>query len=348
MRSGDYTEFTVAPALIARDLCFRRGNRFKLSSRNPHGEGALSRAANVSPVCIVIPTYNRAQALRICLEHLKKQSWTDFEVIVVDDGSTDSTPQQMEQYLSSGALRLRYFRQKNSGPARARNLAISLAQSPVCLIIGDDIFATPDFVKTHLQFHEENPTIQMACLGLTKWSESGQTVTPFMRWLDEGGMQFSYHDLLAGARPDWKHFYTSNISLKTEFLRKNPFNETFTRAATEDLELGYRLEVQHGLEIIFLPQALAYHLHPTNFRQACRRMYGVGISMRHFHELWPEHRPITHNSLYRTIKGTLLRNQWLVSPLIPLVSGLTRIWCPNPLMRRLLAYHFAAGYRSEM
>ena len=319
-----------------------------MSSERPHGEEYSSPGPGVSPVCIVIPTYNRAPALDICLKHLEKQSWTDFEVIVVDDGSTDSTPQQMKQYLSSGSLRLRYFRQKNSGPARARNHAISLAQSPICLIIGDDIFATPDFVKTHLQFHQEHPAMQVACLGLTRWSESGQTVTPFMRWLDEGGMQFSYHDLLRGVSPDWKHFYTSNISLKTEFLRKNPFNETFAKAAAEDLELGYRLEVQHGLEITFLPQALAYHLHPTSFRQACRRMYGVGISMRQFHELWPEHLPITNNSLLRKIKGLLLRNRWLVSPLIPFVSGLTRFWCPNPLMRQLLAYHFAAGYRSEM
>jgi glycosyltransferase involved in cell wall biosynthesis len=319
-----------------------------LSSERPNGEEYSSLGSHISPICIVIPTYNRAAALDVCLKDLEKQSWTDFEVIVVDDGSTDSTPQQMEQYLRSDTLRLRYFRQKNSGPARARNLAISLTQSPVCLIIGDDIFATPDFIKTHLEFHQEHPTIQMAGLGLTKWSESGQTVTPFMRWLDEGGMQFSYHDLLAGVRPSWKHFYTSNISLKTEFLRKNPFNETFTKAAAEDLELGYRLEVQHGLEVIFLPQALAYHLHPTNFQQACRRMYGVGISMRQFHELWPEHKPIAKNSLLRTIKGTLLRNHWLVAPLIPLVSALTRVWCPNPLMHQLLAYHFAAGYRSEM
>lgn len=310
----------------------------------------MSRTVKVSPICIVIPTYNRAQALRICLEHLEKQSWTDFEVIVVDDGSTDSTPQQMEQYLSKGALRLRYFRQENSGPARARNFAISLTQSPLCLIIGDDIFASTDFVKTHLRFHQENPDLYVAGLGLTRWSESGQTVTPFMRWLDESGTQFSYHDLLAGTAPNWKHFYTSNLSLKMEVLRENPFNETFTRAAwfMEDLELGYRLEVRHGLKVIFLPQALAHHLHPTDFRGTCRRMFGVGLSMQIFHQLWPEHRPITNSSLLRTIKGVLLRNQWLVSPLIPLVSGLTRVWCPNPLMRRLLAYHFAAGYRREI
>jgi len=331
-----------------RDLGIRKGSRYNLSSKNSYDEEESKwQATNLSPICIIIPTYNRAQALKICLEHLERQSWTDFEVIVVDDGSTDTTPQQMEQYLHTGALRLSYFRQENSGPARARNVAISRARSPLCLIIGDDIFPAPTFVETHLKFHQENPNLWVAALGLTQWSESGQTVTPFMRWLDESGTQFSYHDLLAGTLPNWKHFYTSNISLKTELLRQNPFNEIFTKAAAEDLELGYRLERQQGLKIVFLPQALAYHLHPTNLRQACKRMYVVGASMRRFHQLWPEHQIKSHQSFRGKIRDVLFRNQWLLSPLISITNVLLRVWCPNPLMKKILAYHLDSGYRSR-
>lgn len=319
-----------------------------MSSKQTYGEELLPQGTGVSPICIVVPTYNRAHALGICLEHLERQTWSDFEVIVVDDGSTDSTSEQVEQYLSKGALRLRYFRQENSGPARARNFAISMTQSPLCLIIGDDIFASPDFVKTHLLLHQENPDLYVAGLGLTRWSESSQTVTPFMRWLDEGGTQFSYHDLFAGVVPDWKHFYTSNISLKTTVLRENPFHEGFSKAAVEDLELGYRLEVQHGLKIVFLPQALADHLHPTTFRQACKRMYSVGASMRIFHQLWPEHQPASYRSFRRAVRDMLCRNRWMLSPVTLLADLLTRLWCPNPLMRRVLDYHFAIGYHSRV
>lgn len=323
-----------------------KGSRFSLSSRNSYEEESNLQVPNISPICVIIPTYNRANALSICIEHLEKQSWIDFEVIVVDDGSTDSTPRQMEQYLEKGALRLRYFRQENRGPARARNLAIARARSPLCLIIGDDIFPSPDFVKTHLRFHQENPDLCTAGLGLTRWSERGQSVTPFMRWLDESGTQFSYHDLLAGTPPNWKHFYTSNISLKTEFLRSNPFNETFTKAAAEDLELGYRLQMQRGLKIVFLAQALAYHLHPTNLRQSCKRMYVVGASMRRFHQLWPEHQIELHRTFRGKVRDALFRKQWLLSPLISFTDVLLRIWCPNPLMQKILAYHLDSGYRS--
>src|SRR5271163_4707032 len=105
----------------------------------------LAGEGHICPVCFIIPTFNRMDALMTCLEHLERQTCSDFEVIVVDDGSTDSTARQMESYAARTPLRLRYRRQPNSGPARARNLAVSMTQAPLCLMIGDDIFVCPGF-----------------------------------------------------------------------------------------------------------------------------------------------------------------------------------------------------------
>src|SRR5260370_37646128 len=93
------------------------------------------------PLAVVIPTYNRAATLISCLEHLERQSWTDFEVVVVDDGSSDDTAQKLQEYLRRTTLELRTLRQPNSGPAPARNAAISVVRSPIVLMLGDDIFA---------------------------------------------------------------------------------------------------------------------------------------------------------------------------------------------------------------
>ena len=167
------------------------------------------------PIGVIIPTYNRSEILLSCIRHLERQTWTDFEVIIVDDGSTDFTPRLLEEYQRRTPLHLHCIRQDNSKQARARNTAISALHAPVCLMIGDDIFASPDLVSRHLELHRQRPEIQVAGLGLTRWSESGQTVTKFMRWLDESGERL-YNDLLRGVRPDWKHFYTGNLSLKTQ------------------------------------------------------------------------------------------------------------------------------------
>lgn len=299
------------------------------------------------PIGVVIPTYNRSAVLISCLQHLERQTFSDFEVVIVDDGSTDSTPQSLEEYQRQTALHLRWIRQENSGPARARNVAIAALRSSICIMIGDDIFASPNFVSKHLELHAQKPDKTVAGLGLTNWCDSGQRITPFMRWLDESGTQFAYNDLLQGVHPNWKYFYTSNLSLKTQFLRENPFNEAFTKAAAEDLELGYRLERLHGLEVVFIPEAIAHHLHPTTFLQGCRRMFTVGRSFRLFHHLWPEAAEEDNSTPFRRcVRDFMLRYPAIVSPLTALANLTTRVWCPNPLMVRTLQYHYHLGYRS--
>lgn len=312
-------------------------------------EDDLSGNGRICPVCFIIPTFNRMDALMICLEHLERQTFSDFEVIVVDDGSTDSTAQQMESYAARTPLRLRYRRQPNSGPARARNVAVSLTQAPLSLMIGDDIFVCPEFTETHLQFHRERPALNVAGLGLTRWSEARQSVTPFMRWMDESGAQFAYGDLIRGTAPRWRHFYTSNLSVKTQLLRENPFNEAFTqrRWMMEDMELGYRLERNRSLEIVFLPQALGEHLHPTDFRKACDRADKAGASLRLFDQLWPDRPAAPHGPVHRVLREILFWNAWLLKPLTLLTDVLTRFWCPNPLLRPVLAYHAALSRRRD-
>jgi len=280
---------------------------------------------------------------------LERQTWRNFEVLVVDDGSTDRTSQLLEEYKLATPLNFRCLNQKNSGPACARNRAVRLLRSEVCLLIGDDIFASPDFVLRHLELHQQRPEINVAGLGLTQWSDFGQAVTPFMRWLEEDGLQFANNDLLRGMPPTWRHFYTSNLSVKTQLLRENPFNELFTKAAAEDIELGYRLKQFHKLEIIFLRDALAHHLHPTNFRKACKRNITVGSSIRLFHELWPEtsledsHRI---SSIKRILRDEISKSPPLLGALTMIAEALTAVRCPNPLMRNVLSCYFNLGYRS--
>jgi glycosyltransferase involved in cell wall biosynthesis len=316
---------------------------------NPRNDTDPAGDGLVCQVCYIIPTFNRVDALMICLEHLERQTCSDFEVIVVNDGSTDSTARQMDSYAARTSLRLRYRSQPNSGPARARNLAISMTKAPLCLMIGDDIFVCPEFTEAHLDFHREHPALNVAALGLTRWSESHQLVTPFMRWMDECGGQFAYGDLMRGTKPGWRHFYTSNLSVKTQLLRENPFNEAFTqrRWMMEDMELGYRLERTRSLEIVFLPRALADHLHPTDFRKACDRADKAGASLRLFDELWPDRPVPAHGPVHRALREILFWNSWVLAPLTALTDFLTRFWCPNPLMRPVLAYHAALSRRRE-
>jgi glycosyltransferase involved in cell wall biosynthesis len=303
---------------------------------------------SIKPLGIVIPTHNRCAVLLECLAHLENQTFKDFEVVIVDDGSSDSTAEKLAAYQGRSPLCIRYVYQANSGPAKARNVGISLLSSPICLMLGDDIFASPTLLEMHLQFHQENPEIKVAGLGLIRWSASGQEVTPFMRWLDEADLQFSYPRLLAGAKPGWGEFFTSNLSVKTELLRRFTFNEAFPYAAMEDMELAYRIHTRFGLEVRFLPQAVAEHLHPTTFRQACRRMVRVGYSFGVFYELWPEQKPPRVTGWRQAMINGLSRRPRLLSVLTGAVSLLTEIVCPNRFILYIFYSYFQIGLDSRL
>jgi GT2 family glycosyltransferase len=297
-------------------------------------------------IAVVIPTYNRARTLISCLEQLERQTWTDFEVVVVDDGSNDETPRKVQEYLTRTALNLRFVRQVNSGPARARNVAISSTRSPLILMLGDDILAVPELIENHVRLHRHRPDPHIAGLGLTLWDAKRQNVTRFMRFLES--TQFAYSGLLAGETPSWKHFYTSNLSLKTEVLRQNPFCDRFPNAAMEDIELGFRLAQTGRLEIAFLPEALGYHFHPTTFTQACRRMRNIGWSAHLFHELWPEtyFNPKGSSSVMRVFRGFMVS-----APLLECATRLSAIlslFCsPKAIFQTVLNTHFYLGYKDR-
>ncbi len=296
------------------------------------------------PLAVVVPTYNRCEALKQCLEHLEKQTRKDFEVVIVDDGSTDSTEVWLADYLKQTPLSIRYFRQANSGPATARNLAVSVIEASVTLFIGDDIFPSPEFTAVHMQLHEQRPEPSVVGLGLTIWDEEGQRVTPFMRWLDTEGMQFDYGQLLAGTKPDWRHFYTSNLSLKTSLLHAFPFDESFPHAAMEDIEVACRIEAEHGLEMVFLPDAVARHLHPMSFYDACRRMGKVGESAAYFSELWPAKMPRGKRSVKSQVAHAIASLPFAMQILMWSADQSLKIACPNRLMDFVLRHHFDQAY----
>lgn len=299
------------------------------------------------PIAVVVPTYNRSDCLIYCLECLEQQTCKDFEVLVVDDGSEDETLRKIQEYKDRTSLHLRFFSQANAGPARARNIAISFARAPIILMIGDDILASRKLIETHLAFHRRQSKPQAVGLGLTRWEEHHQEVTPFMRFLEEGP-QFAYSDLIAGKAPSAMHFYTSNLSLKKEVLRRNPFCERFPKASFEDLELGWRIMRTEGMEIAFLPEALAYHLHPTTFTQACGRMRCAGWSAHLMYEIWPDtySHPAGGTSLRRFIRRLLTRSP-LLHAATQIAAMLSAHCSARTLFRAVLGAHFFLGYQDR-
>ena len=243
---------------------------------------------------IIIPTFNRAKELDLCLKALDEQSLSkkEFEILVVNDGSKDKTAEVLKKWEKK-LPNLKSFFQKNSGQGKARNLAFKKATGNIILFIGDDIYGTSNFLEEHLKFHKRNPEKRAAALGLTEWYK-GKKVNAYMRWLEKGGPQFAYYKLRPHRKTSFWFFYTSNISLKKDFLKKEKilFDTDFKKYGWEDIELGYRLEKNHGLKLIYHPEALAYHDHWMEAKSLEGKMNSIAKNAPIFQNKHPELRVV--------------------------------------------------------
>ena len=237
---------------------------------------------------VIIPTYNRKEFLERTLRAYSDQTYPEdkFEVIVIDDGSTDCTEQIVKSLVVGSNYKLRYFKQDNKGPAAARNLGIKEAAGEIVLITGDDCIPDPKLIEEHMRYHDLYASDNVGILGYTGLHPEIDE-TPFLDFIYRG-TQFGYQMLKHGCEVPFNYFYTSNILIKRQDLIKiGLFDEDFKNAAYEDIELGYRLS-KSGFKLIYNQNAVTYHLHETNLQSFVKRQNKVGESAILFYKKHPE------------------------------------------------------------
>lgn len=303
-------------------------------------------------VSIIIPTYNRCDILKKVLIALEAQTIEKnrFEVLVVDDGSSDNTAAMVKSFSLQSDLNIRYFFQQNKKQGAARNLGIQHARMPLLLFIGDDIVPAPGFIESHLYFHEklENPE-KSSVIGYTTWPDDIR-VTPFMRYIGEFGHQFGYSLINSSGPLRFNFYYTSNLLVPASVLatQRQLFDEDFDVYGWEDIELGYRLE-NAGIKLFYNSSALAYHYHPVTVISFCKRQENVGKASGIFIGKHPELEWFLgdRNNLARSAKSYL--KSIIYKIFINIIDSIFLISLPHKLYKFILDTHYAkaamlAGY----
>jgi glycosyltransferase involved in cell wall biosynthesis len=238
-------------------------------------------------ISVIIPTRDRKEILSKVLESYRGQDTAPdtFEVLVIDDGSVDGTHDVVDAFAVSSPFAVTYVRQAAGGPARARNAGIERATGRILLFTNDDMVASPQLVGEHLEGHRKWPG--SVILGYIDWHPSLK-ISPFMKYVHRGP-QFNFPGIRnEQMNVSYLHFYGSNISLEAEILKgSGPFDESFTEAAFEDIELGYRIW-KRGIRTVFCERAVARHLHPTDLASFIHRQLKAGRAAATFYLKHPE------------------------------------------------------------
>jgi glycosyltransferase involved in cell wall biosynthesis len=238
---------------------------------------------------VVVPTHNRLLVLEEVLLALEAQVGAPpFEIVVIDDGSTDGTGDWLRARTSHAhRIPIRIHSQANAGPAAARNTGVAMAAGRWVAFLGDDTVPEPGWLAAHREAHRkrgEDP--HLAVIGYTGWHPR-MSLTPFLRYINEHGLQFGYALIKDRENVPFNFFYTSNLSLSRDLLLAEPFDLRFPHAAWEDIEVAYRMK-RRGLRLVYAPSARVSHDHPTDLARFAVRQEKAGYCAVIFYRLHPE------------------------------------------------------------
>ena len=131
---------------------------------------------NSIKVSVIIPIYNEESHLQQCLDSVLAQTLQEIEVLCVDDGSTDRTPEMLQAYASKDT-RVHVFRQQNQYAGAARNLGMKYARGRYLSFLDGDDYFEPDMLEKMYQAAESEKLDIVICKSLQYDEETGEVVS---------------------------------------------------------------------------------------------------------------------------------------------------------------------------
>jgi len=201
----------------------------------------MPKTDNQKPlVTVIIPTYNRGWILKEAIDSVLSQDFEDFELIVVDDGSTDNTRDILDGY----ARDIIVLRQDNRGVSAARNAGIASASGQLIAFLDSDDLWLPGKLSRQVDFFNSNPEA-LICQTEELWVRNGILVNPKNRHKKFSGMIFEHSLPLCIVSP-------SAVMLKRGLFDKiGVFDENLT--ACEDYDLWLRISCRYPVYLIDTP-----------------------------------------------------------------------------------------------
>jgi GT2 family glycosyltransferase len=221
-----------------------------MSDRETNEAQAVGTTADGSPfVSVVIPAYNSSDCIAAAVESVLRQTFSNYEVIVINDGSTDST--SLEAALQPYLSRIRYLRQENGGPSAARNLGIRQARGRyVALLDSDDVWL-PDHLSRQIEHLNRDANLGLVYSNNMQFRD-GQAIGKAFDTVPQTG-PVTLDSLLA----EQCTVNTSSVVVSREaVLNAGLFNETLHRC--EDFDLWLRLASQ-GVRMTYDPEVQVLH-----------------------------------------------------------------------------------------
>lgn len=215
---------------------------------------------NRPKVSVIIPVYNGEKIISECINSLKKQTFREkYEIIIVDDGSTDNTAKIVKKI--KGVV---FLKQKHKGPAVARNFGAKKVRSEILLFTDADCIVEKDWIKQMIEPFKKKEIIGVQGSYKTKQ----KSVVARFAQLE---IEERYERMKSKKYIDFIGSYSAGYR-KNIFLKSGGFDESFPMASGEDPELSFKL-AESGHKMVFTTKAIVYHKHPSNLGKYLKQKF---------------------------------------------------------------------------
>ena len=277
---------------------------------------------------VIVPVFNGEDIIRECLDALSNQSVnrSDYEIIVVDDGSTDNTAKIAAEVCD------RVIAIKNGGPANARNIGVNEAAGEVILFTDADCVPVHDWV--------EKMTAPFAEAGIvgTKgayYTRQDELVAQFV----QAEYESKYNYMAQYKYIDFIDTYSAGF-LRKVFLELKGFDTRFPGASVEDQEFSFRVSAA-GYKMVFVPEARVFHRHAASLGHYFRKKFNIGYWKTLVLKLHPD-KVVKDSHTPQTLKLQLP-----LAFLIPIMLAIWPILGVYPFLLVALAFLFT-GFRETL
>lgn len=204
-------------------------------------------------VSVIIPTYNCGQYIGEAIESVFSQTYKNFEVIIIDDGSTDNSKAIIEGYSLRYPNQIRYFYQQNTGPSSARNIGILEARGQYIGILDADDIWTKDHLEESVKILESDPGKMIVHSNISWMSERGEIL----------GTPKRKRKFLSGHIFEHLFLRRADVAMLTVLVRKDCFERLglfdcgLDRLGCEDREMWLR--VARAFEFHYIDKVLGFY-----------------------------------------------------------------------------------------
>lgn len=270
-------------------------------------------------ISVIVPSYNSEKTIDKTIEALLKQNYPkkNYEIIVVDDGSTDNTERVVKKFEH-----VKFFKQKHKGPAAARNLGAKISKGNIILFTDADCIPDKNWIKNMVEpFKDKNVA---GVSGTYKTSNKDSLLARFIGY----DIKFKHEYMKKKKLIDFVGTFSAGYR-KLIFKKELGFDTSFPMASGEDPELSYRIAKNY--KIIFQPSAFVWHPHPDNLifflKQKFWRVYWRYL-------MYKKHRKKIFGDSYTPLLSLI--SIWIQVFLIGLIALLTILSFFIPILIKFL------------